>query len=238
MILFWPRQSIASTTGFTAWLQKRVQAPIHHQASFWTSSTMELNGSFALGGQQMAIRENQWKLTSTRFGGCTHLWQPQRCFTKANPPQKANCKGHKIWIQPPHPSLQHLIDPGTHDGTDDHNGAKHNQQIWANNSKRQTYSWPELEMVLWHTFQQLHQKRATSGMSIWLLHPQANKLGNRGEEKISRSADSCIENWLQVGLLLRNTPLCNGAPNSNTTPWGWPSNHHPLAQHPAHLSGG
>jgi hypothetical protein len=125
MIQLWPWQSIASTTGLAAWLQKRVQAPISHQASFWTSSTMESNGSFPLGGQQMAVSRNQQKQMSTRFGGHTHLQQPQRCFAKANPPQKANRKGHKIQIQPPRPFLQHLTNHGTCDGTDEHNGVKH-----------------------------------------------------------------------------------------------------------------
>ncbi len=149
----------------------------------------------------MAVSRNQQKRTSIRFGGCTHPWQPQRCFTKVNPPQKANCKGHKIRIQPPHPSLQRLINPGTCDGADEHNGTKHDQQIWANNSKGQSYSRPELEMVLRHIRQQPCQKRATPGVLIQLLHPQANKLGNCGEEKISVSGflhQKLITSWLTI----------------------------------------
>ncbi len=234
MTQFQSFQSIASTTGLTTWLRKRVQAPNRHQTIFWTSSTVELNGSFPLRVQQMAVSRNQWKQTSKRFGGCTHLWQPQRCFAKANPPQKANCKGRKIQIQPPRPSLQCLIDPGTSDGANEHNGAKHDQQIWANNSKGQTYLQPELEMVLQHICQHLYQKRAPSGVLIRLLHSQANNLGDCSEKKKSRSADSCVKNWLQVGLILRNTPLWDGPPSSNATPWQRPSNHQLLAHFQRH----
>jgi hypothetical protein len=69
-------------------------------------------------------------------------------------------------------------------------------EFWANNFKRQTHSWPELEMVLCHFRKQPHPKGASSGLLIWLLHLQTDQLGNCNKAKISRSADSHKENWL------------------------------------------
>ncbi len=83
-------------------------------------------------------------------------------------------------------------------------------------------------MVLRHFCKQPCSKRASSGLSIRLLHLQTDQSGNCSEEKKSRSADSSNKNWLQISLPSRNTPLCNGPPNSNATSRRWSRNHHPL----------
>ncbi len=225
-----PRKSIESATGLTAWQRKRVQAPFSPSASIRTPSSMELNGNLPLRRKQMAVSRNQQKQATTRFSQCTHIWKPQRCFAKASHPQKANHKRHQVWVQPPCPSIQCLIDPGSCDGTYEYNGTKHNWKIWANNSKKQTYSQPELEMVLQHFCKQPSSKRASSGLLIRLLHLQTDQLGNCSREKISRSADSCNKKQLQISLPPRNTLLRNGPPNSNPTSRRQSRDHHPSTQ--------
>ncbi len=83
-------------------------------------------------------------------------------------------------------------------------------------------------MVLRHFCKQPRSKRASWGLLIQLLHPQTDQLGNCREEKISRLADSCNGNWLQISLPSRNTLLCDGPPNSNATSRRQSHNHHPL----------
>ncbi len=82
-------------------------------------------------------------------------------------------------------------------------------------------------MVLRHFCKQPRSKRASSGLSIQLLHPQTDQLGICSEEKISRSADSSNKNWLQISLLLRNTSLHDGPPNNNATSRRQSCNHYP-----------
>ncbi len=135
-VQFQPRKGIDSATGLTSQQQRRVQAPFSLPASIWTPSSMELNGGLPLGRKQTAFRRNQQKWATTRFSWCTHIWKPQWHFAKASHPQKANHKRHQVRVQPPRPSLKHPINPGSRDGTYEYNGAKHDWQIWANNSKR------------------------------------------------------------------------------------------------------
>ncbi len=150
---------IKSATGLTAQQRKKVQAPFSPLASVWTPSSMESNGSFPLVGRQMVVSRNQQKWATTRFSWHTHIWKPQGSFAIAGHPQKANRKRRQVWAQPPCLSLQRPINPGSRDGTYEYNGEKHAWQIWENNSKRQTYSRPELEMVLRHFCKQLCSKR-------------------------------------------------------------------------------
>ncbi len=107
-----PWKSIKSTTGLTAWQQKRVQAPFSPPASIWTLSSMELNGSLPLGGKQMAVSRNQQKWATTRFSQHTHIRNHKGTSQKPVILKKLTAKDVKYGYSLPVPLSSVQLIPG------------------------------------------------------------------------------------------------------------------------------
>ncbi len=88
-------------------------------------------------------------------------------------------------------------------------------------------------------YKHLHPKSASLGLLIRLLHLQTDQLDNCSKEKISRSADPCNKNQLQLTIEEYSTTQqpSKRQRNFQKTILQSPPLDSLLAVHPAHLSG-